>query len=107
MDNEKQLHILACMADVLQQNGYKSELVKSDDAQHPHILRLENPKMGKVQQDILIEMCFIPIPMPGEDIALLQYYATIFTGVPEQFEAETKRAAAYCNDVLTLLLRNF
>lgn len=102
MDNEKALQILGCMGDVLKDNGFRVEVVKSDDGAHPVLLRVEQPRTGKIMQDVLIEMCFIPMQMPGEDVALLQYYVTLFTGLPEERARETKRATEYCNDYCAL-----
>ena len=61
MEQEKQLQLLGCMADVLKENGYRSEVVKSDDPAHPSILRVETTRNGKVMQEVMVEMCFIPV----------------------------------------------
>lgn len=102
MEHEKQTQILSCMADVLKDNGYRTEVVHSDDSAHPTILRVEATRIGKIMQDIMIEMCFIPIAMPGEGVALLQYYITLFNGLPENTARETQKACEYCNDYCAL-----
>lgn len=99
---EKQDQIFGCMADVLKENGYRAEVVKSDDPAHPTLLRVETQRNGKIMQEVMVEMCFIPIPMPDEDMALLQYYATLFTGLPDENAVETKKACEYCNDYCAL-----
>ncbi len=90
------------MADVLKENGYRSEVVKSDDPAHPSILRVETTRNGKVMQEVMVEMCFIPIPLPGEDVALMQFYATLFTGLPQEQAREVKKCCEYCNDYCAL-----
>lgn len=102
MNNEKAMQIFDCMAAVLKENGFRAEAVQSDDPTHPTLLRIEHPRTGKIMQDILIEMCFIPMPMPGEDMGLLQYYATLFTGLPEENAREVKRCCEHCNDYCAL-----
>lgn len=103
MKDEQALQIFGCMADVLKENGYRSEVVKSDDpSNHPSLLRVEAQRNGKIMQDIMVEMCFIPLPLPGEDVGLLQFYATLFTGLPEEHAKEVKRCCEHCNDYCAL-----
>ncbi|MGE4548667.1 MAG: hypothetical protein AB7C89_03825 [Intestinibacillus sp.] len=102
MEQEKQMQIFGCMADVLKENGYRAEVVRSDDPAHPTLLRIETTRNGKIMQEVMVEMCFIPISMPGEDVALLQYYATLFSGLPKETARETKKACEYCNDYCAL-----
>lgn len=100
MENEKQ-RILACMADVLKENNFRCEIAEGTDTM-PAILRIETQKNGKVMQDVLIELCFIAIPLPRETGALLQFYATIFNGLPETHLKELKKACDWCNDFCAL-----
>ncbi len=102
MEREKAITVLNCMADVLKDNGFRVELVQTQGDTHPPLLRVEQQRVGKIMQDILIEMCFIPMQMPGEGVALLQYYVTLFTGLPQERAQETKRAVAHCNDYCAL-----
>lgn len=102
MNDEKALQIFGCMAAVLKDNGYRAEVVKSDDPAHPSLLRVETQRNGKIMQEVMVEMCFIPLQLSGDDLGLLQYYATLFTGLPEENEKETKRCCEYCNDYCAL-----
>lgn len=96
---EKQLRILECMKDVLKDNGFRAELSKSEqDPNQPPILRLEQSRTGKIMQDICMEICFIPMQMPTEGMALLQFYTTLFHGLRPEFEKEVRKACEYCND---------
>ena len=69
MKAEKQEQILACMAEVLNQNGFRAEVMRSDSA--PTLLRCEAMRQGKVAKDVVIECCFIPMQLPGEESGLL------------------------------------
>ena len=89
--------ILSCMADVLKQNGFPTEFFDGSDG-NPPITRIELRRQGKVQQDVLLEMCFIPMTMPRPNTELFQMYATILVNMPEKFMPELKRAVFYCND---------
>lgn len=98
-DNREELRksILSCMADVLKQNGFPTEFFDGSDG-NPPITRIELRKQGKVQQDVLLEMCFIPMTMPRPNTELFQMYATLLVNMPEKFMPELKRAVFYCND---------
>lgn len=96
------MQLLGCLADVLKENGYASEIIQGKQATQPAILRVESRRMGKVGQDVLIEMCFIPIKMPSKDEALLQFYITLFTELPQGTAHEIKKACAHCNDYCAL-----
>lgn len=100
MKLEKQQQILSCMADVLNQNGFRAEVMQKEGA--PLLLRCEAMRQGKVQKDVTIECCFIPIAMPNEDTGLLQFFVTLFTGVPEMYAKQTRSACEYCNDFCAL-----
>ncbi len=101
MKKEMQERILGCMADVLNQNGFRAELLRQGDG-NPLMLRCENRAMGKVKKDVIIECCFIPIAMPSEETGLLQFFVTLFGGVPEMYAPMTKQACEYCNDFSAL-----
>ncbi len=105
--NEKQTQILACMVDVLKENNFRAELVKPQDETHPMLLRVEHPRTGKIMQDIMIEICFIHMPMPTEGMALLQFYTTLFTGLRPEFEKEVRKTCEYCNDYCALGAFNY
>lgn len=96
-----QERILSCMADVLNQNGFRAELLRQGD-KNPLMLRCENRAMGKVKKDVTIECCFIPIAMPSEETGLLQFFVTLFGSVPEMYAEQTKQACEYCNDFSAL-----
>lgn len=97
---EKQQQILSCMADVLGQNGFRAEVLNGEG--QPVMLRCEAMKQGKVAKDVVIECCFIPISLPGEDTGLLQFFVTLFQNVPDLYHAQLKQACAYCNDFCAL-----
>lgn len=101
MKPDKERQILSCMVDVLNQNGFRAALAELKDGA-PLMLRCEAQRQGKVAKDVTIEACFIPMPLPGEDMGLLQLYATLFEGVPEKHYAQLRRACAYCNDYCAL-----
>ena len=100
MKLEKQQQILGCMADVLNQNGFRAEVMQQEGS--PLLLRCEAMRQGKVQKDVTIECCFIPIALPGEDTGLLQFFTTLFTNVPETNFRNLRTACEYCNDVCAL-----
>ena len=81
MKIEQQNQILGCMNDVLNQNGFRAEIMQKDGA--PTILRCEAMRQGKVAKDVVIEACFIPMQLPAEDMGLLQFFVTLFQGAPE------------------------
>lgn len=100
MNTELAERILTCMAEVLNQNGFRAEVMKSESA--PTLLRCEAMRQGKVQRDVLVECCFIPMALPSEDTGLLQCFATLFDGAPERNAAQLRRACTYCNDFCAL-----
>ena len=100
MKLEKQQQILGCMADVLNQNGFRAEVMQQEGS--PLLLRCEAMRQGKVQKDVTIECCFIPIALPGEDTGLLQFFTTLFTNVPETNFRNLRNACDYCNDFCAL-----
>lgn len=100
MKTEQQKQLLGCMADVLNQNGFRAEIQQQDNA--PTLLRCEAMRQGKVAKDVVIECCFIPMPLPGEEMGLLQFFATLFQNVPEEHGATLRRACEYCNDFCAL-----
>lgn len=88
------------MADVLNQNGFRAEVMTSENA--PTLLRCEAMRQGKVAKDVVIEACFIPMPLPGEEEGLLQFFVTLFQNAPAQNAAQTRKACTYCNDFCAL-----
>ncbi|WP_125116568.1 hypothetical protein [Agathobaculum sp. Marseille-P7918] len=100
MKNEQQEQILGCMADVLNQNGFRAEVMRKEGA--PTLLRCEAMRQGKVAKDVVIEACFIPMQLPGEDMGLLQFFVTLFQGAPDTHTNQLRRACAYCNDFCAL-----
>lgn len=100
MKLEKEQQILGCMADVLNQNGFRAEVMQQEGS--PLLLRCEAMRQGKVQKDVTIECCFIPIAMPGEDTALLQFFVTLFSGVPDNNFRSLRQTCDYCNDFCAL-----
>ncbi len=94
---EQKKSILSCMADVLKQNGFPTEFFEGKDG-NPPITRIEARRQGKVQQDVIIEMCFVPMSMPRPNTQLFQLYATLMVNMPDKFMPELKRAVFYCND---------
>lgn len=100
MKLEQQEQILGCMADVLNQNGFRAEVMRQEGA--PTLLRCEAMRQGKVAKDVVIETCFIPMQLPGEDMGLLQFFVTLFQGAPDTHANQLRRACAYCNDFCAL-----
>ena len=100
MKSEQQDQILGCMADVLNQNGFRAEVMAKEGA--PTLLRCEAARQGKVAKDVVIECCFIPMQLPEEDMGLLQFFVTLFQGAPEMHANQLRRACAYCNDFCAL-----
>lgn len=100
MKVEQQHQILTCMTQVLNQNGFRAELMQNENA--PLLLRCEAMRQGKVAKDVVFEICFIPMPLPHEDEGLLQFFVTLFQGVPEQNAMQLRRACGYCNDFCAL-----
>ena len=100
MKLEQQEQILGCMADVLNQNGFRAEVMRQEGA--PTLLRCEAMRQGKVAKDVVIETCFIPMQLAGEDMGLLQFFVTLFQGAPDTHANQLRRACAYCNDFCAL-----
>ncbi|WP_270478311.1 hypothetical protein [Butyricicoccus sp. AF18-9LB] len=100
MKIEQQNQILGCMNDVLNQNGFRAEIMQKDDA--PTILRCEAMRQGKVAKDVVIEACFIPMQLPAEDMGLLQFFVTLFQGAPESNKVQLRHACDYCNNFCAL-----
>ena len=100
MKAEKQNQILGCMADVLNQNGFRAEVMTQEGA--PTLLRYEAMRKGKVAKDVVIECCFIPMQLPSEDMGLLQFFVTLFQGAPDMHKNQLRRACGYCNDFCAL-----
>ena len=100
MKIEQQNQILGCMAEVLNQNGFRAEIMQKEDA--PTLLRCEAMRQGKVAKDVVIECCFIPMQLPTEEMGLLQFFVTLFQGVPEGNLTQLRRACTYCNDFCAL-----
>ena len=98
MKIEQQNQILGCMNDVLNQNGFRAEIMQKDGA--PTILRCEAMRQGKVAKDVVIEACFIPMQLPAEDMGLLQFFVTLFQGAP----GKQQGAAPPCVRLLQQLL---
>ena len=90
MKIEQQNQILGCMNDVLNQNGFRAEIMQKDGA--PTILRCEAMRQGKVAKDVVIEACFIPMQLPAEDMGLLQFYNKV----------QLRHACDYCNNFCAL-----
>lgn len=101
MDINKQKQILACMNDVLGQNGFRAELIEQTEAT-PLMLRAETQRIGKIAKEATIEACFIPIALPDENNGLLQFFVTLFQNVPEENALQVERACKYCNDFSAL-----
>ena len=100
MKIEQQEQILGCMSDVLNQNGFRAEVMRQEGA--PTLLRCEAMRQGKVAKDVVIECCFIPMQLPAEDMGLLQFFVTLFQGAPDTHETQLRKACAYCNDFCAL-----
>ncbi|MDR3765477.1 MAG: hypothetical protein Q3Y08_00345 [Butyricicoccus sp.] len=100
MKLEKQQQIFSCMADVLNQNGFRAEVMQQEGA--PLLLRCEAQRQGKVAKDVTVECCFIPIGLPSEDTGLLQFFATLFQNAPETYAKQLRAACDYCNDFCAL-----
>lgn len=100
MEEVKQ-RVLACMADVIKQNGFRTEFFDGKDG-NPPMARIELPRQGKVQQDVMIDMWFPPARMAREETALFQMHATILANMPETNMPELKRAIFYANNFCTI-----
>ncbi len=100
MEIEKQERLLDCMADVLNQNGFRSEVMRKEGA--PTLLRSEARRQGKVAMDAVIECCFIKLAMPDEELGLMQFFVTLFENAPKENLTQLRKACAYCNDYCAL-----
>ena len=49
--------ILSCMADVIKQNGFRTEFFEAENGQQP-MTRVELSRLGKVKQDVIVDMWF-------------------------------------------------
>ena len=101
MDETKQKQILGCMSDVLNQNGFRSQLIEQGEGT-PLMLRAETQRLGKVAKEATIGACFIPVALPDRNNGLLQFFVTLFNNVPEQNQHQTEKACRYCNDFSAL-----
>lgn len=103
MEETKQ-RVLACMADVIKQNGFRTEFFDGKDG-NPAMTRVELVKQGKVQQDVIIDMWFPPAKMAREETALFQMHATLLQIDPKGMERnlpELKCAIFYSNNFCTI-----
>ena len=103
MDENKN-QILSCMADVMQQNGFRTQFFDGKDG-NPAMTRVELNRLGKVKQDVIIDMWFPPAKMAREETALFQMHATMFQiepGAMERNLPELKRAIFYINNFCTI-----
>ncbi len=96
--NEEQL--LRVMSDVLNQNGFRSEIMQEAGA--PTLLRAEAARQGKVAKDVAFELSFLPVKLPGEESGLLRFYVTLFEHVPPENAKQLRRSCEYCNDFCLL-----
>lgn len=89
--------LLLCLSDVLKENAFRCEIMDAKEGVNPMILRIESSKNGKVAQDVLYEICFIPLNLPRENTGLLQLYVTLFTGIEDKYFGELTKTCEYCN----------
>lgn len=94
---DKTYQILSCFADVMKDNGFRAELMKDETGVNPPLLRVETRDNGKIRQDVIYEICFVPLKMQRDTTALMQFYITLLTGMPEQHFSEVSKACDYCN----------
>ena len=100
-ENPKQKQILSCMTDVLNQNGFRAQLMDATET-NLMMMRAETQRLGKIGKEAVIDLCFIPVQLPGEDEGLLQFYVTIFSELPEMYKRNIREAVNYCNDYCML-----
>ena len=100
-ENPKQKQVLSCMADILNLNGFRAQLLPATE-NSLLMLRAESGRLGKVGKEATLDACFIPVKLPGEDEGLLQFYVTIFSGLPELYQKVIEETVAYCNDYCLL-----
>lgn len=101
---ENKNQVLACMAEVIQQNGFRTQFFDGKDG-NPPMTRIELNRLGKVKQDVIIDMWFPPAKMAREETALFQMHATMFQIKPDAMEKnlpELKRAIFYINNFCTI-----
>ncbi|MDO4286537.1 MAG: hypothetical protein Q4C40_02285 [Eubacteriales bacterium] len=101
---ERKNSILSCMADVIQQNGFRTQFFDGKDG-NPPMTRVELNRQGKIKQDVIIDMWFPPANMAREETALFQMHATMFQiepGAMEKNLPELKRAIFYINNFCTI-----
>lgn len=94
-------NVLSCMADVIKQNGFRTEFFDGSDG-NPAMTRVELPRQGKVQQDVMIDMWFPAATMAREETGLFQMHVTMLANMPEKCMPELKRAIFYCNNFCTI-----
>lgn len=101
---ENKNQVLTCMAEVIQQNGFRTQFFDGKDG-NPPMTRIELNRLGKVKQDVIIDMWFPPAKMAREETALFQMHATMFQiepGAMEKNLPELKRAIFYINNFCTI-----
>lgn len=94
---KKQLELLSCFAEVMKDNGIRAEVMEDNTGKNPTLLRIETRDNGKIRQDVIYEICFVPIKMQRENTALLQFYTTLLNGMPNKHFGELSKACDYCN----------
>ena len=100
-ENPKQKQVLSCMTDILNQNGFRAKLMDATETSLL-MLRAETQRLGKVGKEAVLDACFIPVALPGEDEDLLQFYITIFSDLPDLYEKVVRQTIDYCNDYCLL-----
>lgn len=101
---ETKLRVLSCMADVIRQNGFRTEFFDGKDG-NPPMARVELTRQGKVKQDVMIDMWFPPAKMARGETALFQMHVTMFQIDPNAMQPnlpELKRAIFYSNNFCTI-----
>ena len=96
--------ILSCMADVIKQNGFRTEFFEAENGQQP-MTRVELSRLGKVKQDVIVDMWFPPAKMAREETALFQMHATMLQVEADAVSRnlpELKRALFNINNFCTI-----
>ena len=96
--------ILYCMADVIKQNGFRTEFFEAENGQQP-MTRVELSRLGKVKQDVIVDMWFPPAKMAREETALFQMHATMLqvdSDAVSRNLPELKRALFIINNFCTI-----
>ena len=96
--------ILSCMADVIKQNGFRTEFFEAENGQQP-MTRVELSRLGKVKQDVIVDMWFPPAKMAREETALFQMHATMLqvdSDAVSRNLPELKRALFIINNFCTI-----